>query len=76
MFFDNNNEFTDPQQIVSNRELLVGDILNFSDHELLENIEYVYKTPLFRIVKREYSVVYGEMSLHLIPYIEWKMKEL
>lgn len=58
MFFDNNNEFTDPQQIVSNRELLVGDILNFSDHELLENIEYVYKTPLFRIVKREYSVVY------------------
>lgn len=71
LFFENNNdEFTDPQKIVSNRELLVGDILNFSDHELLENLEYVYKTLLFKIVKREYSVVYGEMSIYLIPYIE------
>ena len=71
MYFDNNNdEFADVQKIVSNRELLVGDILNFSDNELLDNLEFIYKTPLFKIVKREYSIEYGEMGLHLIPYIE------
>lgn len=71
LYFDNNNDgFIDVQKIVCNRELLVGDILNFSDNELLESLDFIYKTPLFKIVKREYSVEYGEMGLHLIPYIE------
>jgi len=71
LYFDkNNDDFADVQKIVSNRELLVGDILNFSDNELLDNLEFIYKTPLFKIVKREYSVEYGEMGLHLIPYVE------
>lgn len=71
LYFDkNNDEFADVQKIVSNRELLVGDILNFSENKLLENLEFIYKTPLFKIVKREYSVEFGEMGLHVIPYIE------
>ncbi|MCY0970833.1 hypothetical protein [Chryseobacterium wangxinyae] len=71
LYFDkNNDDFTDVQKIVSDKELLVGDILNFSDNELLDNLEFIYKTPFFKIVKREYSIEYGEMGLHLIPYIE------
>ncbi|MCW3170273.1 hypothetical protein OMO38_17225 [Chryseobacterium sp. 09-1422] len=71
LYFDkNNDECADVQKIVCNRELLVGDILNFSDNEILENLEYIYKTPLFKIVKREYSVEFGEMNLHLVQYSE------
>jgi hypothetical protein len=55
---------------VCTRDLLVGDILNFSRSKILENLEYIYKTPLFKIIKREYSVKFGEMSLHLVHYIE------
>lgn len=70
LYFDNNNdEFIDVQKIVCNRELLVGDILNFSDNELVDSLEFIYRTPLFKIVKREYSVEYGEMGLHLIAYL-------
>lgn len=71
LYFDtDNDEFIDVQKIVLNRELLVGDILNFSDNELLDSLDFIYKSHLFKIVKREYSVEYGEMGLHLIPYIE------
>lgn len=71
LYFDkSNDEFADVQPLVCGRELLVGDILNFSDSEILENLEFTYKTHLFKIVKREYSVEFREMGLHLVPYSE------
>lgn len=69
LHFDNDNdEFGDCIEILSNRDLLVGDFLDFSDHEILENVEHVYNTPIFKIVKRMYSVEFGEMNLHLVPF--------
>jgi hypothetical protein len=71
LYFDKiNDEFADVQPFVCQSELLVGDILNFSDSEMLENLEFIYKTHLFKIVKREYSVEFEEMGLHLVPYSE------
>lgn len=69
-FEKNNDEFADVQLLEYNKELLVGDILNFSDSEIRENLEFIYKTHLFKIVKRQYSVEFREMGLHLVPHIE------
>ncbi len=71
LHFDNDNdEFSDAVEIISNRDLFVGDFLDFSDHKIFENLDYVYKTPLFKIIKRQYSVAFGKMNLHLAPFKE------
>lgn len=62
------DEFADPIEIFSERELLLGDHLDFSDHKLCYELEETYNTLLFRIIKRQYSVQYGEMYLQLEPY--------
>lgn len=62
------DEFADPIEIFSKRELLVDDYLDFSDHEMCNELEETYKTPMFKITKRQYSVEYGEMHLQIEPY--------
>ncbi|PWN60004.1 hypothetical protein [Chryseobacterium oncorhynchi] len=63
------DEFADPIEIFSERELLVGDHLDFSDHQMCDELEELFKTPMFKVIKRQYLVQYGEMHLQLEPYI-------
>jgi len=62
------DKFSDPITIFSVRELLIGDYLDFSDHEMCNELEDTYKTLLFKISRRQYSVQQGEMHLQLKPH--------
>lgn len=62
------DEFADPIEIFSERELLVGDHLDFSDHKMCNELEETYKTPMFKITRRQYSVEHRDMHLQIEPY--------
>lgn len=63
------DEYADPIEIFSERELLIGDHLDFTDHKLCNELEETYNTVMFKIIKRQYSVQYDEMHLQLETYI-------
>lgn len=68
MIGDNYN-FAEATEIKSNRDLLIGDILDFSDHDLSKELIEAYQTTHFRVVKRQFSVEFNEMNLYIEPFI-------
>lgn len=60
--------FADPIEIYSERDLLLGDYLDFSSHEMYDELLEIYNTTMFKIFKRQYSVEYGEMQLQVEPF--------
>lgn len=68
MIGDNDN-FVDATKIITNRDLLIGDTLDFSDHDLSQELIEVYRTTHFSVVKRQFSVGFNEMNLYIEPFI-------
>lgn len=64
-----NDYFADETKIITNRDLLIGDILDFSDHELSKELIEGYQTTHFSVVKRQFSVEFNEMNLYIEPFI-------
>ncbi len=64
MIGDSDN-FADATKIITNRDLLIGDIVDFSDHNLTE----VFRTTHFSVVKRQFSLEFNEMNLYIEPFI-------
>lgn len=68
MLGDSDN-FADATKIIINRDLLIGDIVDFSDHNLSKELIEVFRTTHFSVVKRQFSVEFNEMSLYIEPFI-------
>jgi len=68
MLGDSDN-FADATKIITNRDLLIGDIVDFSDHNLSQELIEVFRTTHFSVVKRQFSVEFNEMSLYIEPFI-------
>lgn len=67
VYFSSNN-ISDPVDIKSSYDLQVGNVLNFSDHKLRSELADEYKTTLFIIIQRQFSVEFDEMGLYVAPY--------
>lgn len=68
MIGDSDN-FADATKIITNRDLLIGDIVDFSDHNLSQELIDVFRTTHFSVVKRQFSVEFNEMNLYIEPFI-------
>lgn len=62
--------FAEPVELIIARDLFLGDIIDFTDHEYEEILNENYKTLTFKIIKRHYSAQYDEMYLHLENWYE------
>lgn len=62
--------FANPAEIKTNFDLHIGDHLDFFDHQLCEELTDLYKTSMFIIKQREFSVEFNEMLLMVEPYIK------
>lgn len=70
-FFDRQiDDFAEPVELIIARDLYLGDIIDFTDHEYEEILKENYKTLTFKIIKRHYSAQYDEMYLHLENWYE------
>lgn len=61
-----NDDVSDPFEININRDLFIDDFIDLGDHEIMDKIES--DTNIFRVVKRQFSLEYQEMFLHLEPF--------
>lgn len=63
----NSDNISDPVDIKSSNDLQVSDLLDFFDHPLSKELAEEYKTTLFIIIQRQFSVEYNEMGLYVAP---------